>query len=67
MNERIALEVSICGYRGGQDFEVVPLFCLLDTWNGYELADFINREIHPPLYPWNYPVGAKQLAISQPA
>lgn len=61
---RIALEVSIMRYRKGQDAELCPWFCFLDSWNGYELTEFINHEIRPRLTKINMPMVASQLFIT---
>lgn len=64
---RIALEVLISrGNRVNTEFVLVPWFCFLDTWNGYELAGFINSgQMHPALTASNMPLVVHQLWIER--
>jgi len=44
-----------------------PYLCLLDTWNGADLVDFLKTRCNPKLTKENYPGTVNRLSIKAKA
>lgn len=58
--DRIAMELSVF-----QDDLSSPYLCLLDTWQGPDMVDFLEQDCKPKLQPQNYPATVRRLSIKK--